>query len=155
MLVKEYKKLIKQIRCLDKSIMQILHTLDEILLDPQKEYIVTVNERTFHFNPPVTQDDIMNMAHERLSLITLLLQDSLNTYSKNIPVHKLDLENIFSPILAFTQGADPKDFQLEKISEEKFENRIDSNGNIVTALPLNMESHYVKSNLNYMKDTHV
>lgn len=148
MLLNEFNNLSNQLEDLTKSLNEIFDQLDQLLARNDKNYTIQFKKKVFHFYPATTKREYKEMKRNRHKLIKLLLLLAFESYVKLMPVTSdFDITTVFDSILCFTYGPDPKDMQFEKIDLEDLYEVTDSNGERVTALPLNLESPYVQADL--------
>jgi len=107
------------------------HLLDKLLSAPDKSFEIIFCGELFDFGLPFTQQEHLELSTKRRQLIDKLMLSAFVTGN-------------WSDILTLAQGTDPLDMQCEIIKSEDLYNVTDSNGNIITALPLNEDSHIVR-----------
>jgi hypothetical protein len=147
MLQSEYETLLKNIKNINESTQIIYELLYDLLSRDTKNYTITFGDKVFEFYPVSTQQEKEDKALQIVFLVQLLMEDSFKAYLKEMPyVTTEQMEKIFTPLFAFTYGADPKDLQFERI-EEIMDVERDHADKKITALPLDLDSPYVQQDL--------
>lgn len=114
------------------SVIKTRQILDNLLSAPDKSFEIIFCGELFDFDLPFTEQE-----HEELSAKRKQLIDKL--------MLKAFISGSWDDILIFASGTDPLDMQCEIIKSEDLYNVTDSNGCIITALPLNEDAHVVKT----------
>lgn len=114
------------------SVIKTRQILDNLLSAPDKSFEIIFCGELFDFDLPFTEEEHDELSKKRKQLIDKLMMRSF-------------ISGNWEDILIFASGTDPLDMQCEIIKSEDLYNVTDSNGNIITALPINENSHVVKT----------
>lgn len=115
-----------------QSSIKCRQLLDRLLSAPDKSFEVSFCNELFDFNVPVTQQEYEQLAIKRKELIDKLMTQAFVTGN-------------WDYVLAFASGIDPLEMQCEIIKSKDLYNVTDSNGCLITSLPLNEDAHVVKT----------
>lgn len=105
--------------------------LDKLLSAPDKSFEIVFCGELFDFDLPFTDQERLELSEKRKQLIDKLMIRSF-------------VSGNWDDILVFASGTDPLDMQCEIIRSQDLYPVTDSNGDAVTALPLNEDAHVVK-----------
>lgn len=118
--------------CIQKSNIKIREILHRLLSAQNKSMEVLFNGSIYDFYYPVTQEEHHDLSLKRNELIEKIMTASFDTGNWDF-------------VLAFASGPDPLEFQMEKIDVKDLYSVGDIEGRLVTSIPLNEDSHSVKT----------
>lgn len=146
MLIKEYNTLKNNTDVISDSLREIFLQLDHLLSLYTKNYSIIFKGKSFEFHPATTKKEDTLLRKKRRKFIKLLLDHCLKNLVKKVSLSKKNYESadqsqdVWNDVLVFTYGADPKDYECEKIIYEIIEGK-----EVIKSLPLNTESIYVQA----------
>lgn len=153
MLLDDHLELKSYIDAYQKSIQSIFVKLDDLLSRDTKNYSVVFKGYEFNFNPAITKQEHLMMKKNRLKLVRLILESVHKQMLSFMPLpnsmtdkDQEEYDKIWDHILVFTYGADPVDFQCEKINiDELYKGSVE--GELLSSIPLNEDNYQVKQEI--------
>lgn len=137
MINKELQNLVSSIEKIEIGIDELTDQLNMSLSRFDKTYSINFRKKQYDFIPPTTIEERHEAFMLRRKFIKSLLK---HVISKNITNNKYGWDDITS----FATGADPRDFQFEKLTEIELTPQLDEHGEKIQHIPLNQDSYYVK-----------
>lgn len=149
-LVEELKELEENIQSIkDNSAISIGQyesiclVLNKLLSASDKSFEVFFKGKEYNFIYPTTESEKIEMDILRNGLIDNIL--------KHCIVEMQNGKDTWWMVTAFASGIDTLDMQIEIVKED-FTNRVDDNGQRITALPLDMENYQINLQRPEMED---
>ena len=118
----------------DENWQRIFEILYKLLSAPDKAFEVTFKGESFSFIYPTTSEEQDDMHQLRIDLIDNILQECDSQMVAG--------NDTWWMVTAFASGIDTLDMQIEIIKEDVV-NRVDENGEKITALPLDMDNYQI------------
>ncbi len=145
MLNKEYNHLLKCCKKLQSASKGIKHTLNKLLSDNTRSFVVSFNGVEYNFFTPTTYEEIEQQENLKEVFIQELLLKSYKDMFENQDWDISDGNDCWDTILVFAMGEPIETYQLEKICESTelhHENAIQTETS--KQIPLNEDSVYVQ-----------
>lgn len=134
-LVEELKELEDGIQSIMDSYVDIYSIVDRLLATGDKSFEVTFKGVSYNFIYPSDQTEKIEMDNLRKKLLSEIFKECFD--------QMVDGKDPWWIITAFASGIDTLDMQIEIVKEDVV-NRVDENGERITALPLDENNYQVK-----------
>lgn len=141
-LVEELKELEDGIQSIKKSYMGIHSILNRLLAVGDKAFEVTFKDIKYDFIYPSDQSEKIEMDNLRKKLLSEIFKECCQ--------QMIDGKDVWWMVTAFASGIDTLDMQIEIVKED-VTNRVDENGERITALPLDESNYQVSQEMEYDK----
>lgn len=129
------------------ALKELSSKLYKILSTEQKNFTCIFKGKKFEFHPPSTKGEAKALDRRRKKFIKLLLKYVMTNVTKELFKDNCEnkIEILWEPVLAFAQGVDPLDQQLDKVEIKKMRDE----SSIVAkkyngSIPLDLDSYYGK-----------
>lgn len=119
----------------DNNWQRIFEILYKLLGSGDKSFEVNFKGEDYNFIYPTTQEEEEEMHHLKNILIDKILFECSD--------QMLQGNDTWWMVTAFASGIDTLDMQIEIVKED-FTNRVDENGERITALPLDMDNYQIE-----------
>lgn len=137
------RRLFEELQILDLNINIIRDSyanlefiLNKLLMAPDKSFEVTFKGVQYDFIYPTTSEENQEMIALRKKLLSELFKEVFEQMVAG--------RNPWDLIRVFASGVDTLDMQIEIVKEDVV-NRVDENGQRITALPLDMDNYQIKN----------
>lgn len=117
-----------------ESLAAISCILRKIILAPDKSFDVVFKGIKYDFIYPTTNEDRGDIEEKAFELITSIINECRDQHAQG--------KDTWWMVTAFASGIDTLDMQIEIIKED-VSNRVDENGELITALPLDMDNYQI------------
>ena len=141
-LVEELKELEDGIQSIMDSYVDIYSIVDRLLATGDKSFEVNFKGVSYNFIYPSDQSEKIEMDNLRKKLLSEIFKECFN--------QMVDGKDPWWMVTAFASGVDTLDMQIEIVKEDII-NRVDENGERITALPLDMDNYQIKQEMEYDK----
>lgn len=133
-IINQQGKTIKNMHAIEKYAKNIRWILLSLLSAPDKAFEVVFKNKDYNFIYPSTSAEELQMDLLREELIINIVSHCIVEMSCG--------NDTWWMVTAFASGIDTLDMQIEIVKED-FTNRVDDNGEKITALPLDMENYQI------------
>lgn len=131
-----FDQLIESIEKIEIGIEEIINQLHSLLSRSDKTYKLTYRKKLYDFIVPTTKKEKDDMFKLRSKFIRSILR---NTIGRNITSSRSSWDDI----TGFALGADPKNYQFEKIEFSEIEPQLDADGNKILHKQIDTGSPYL------------
>lgn len=146
--IKEYNEVMTKLIGISDITASIYELLDKHLSNDAKNFTIEYAGQKYEFYYPTTKEEFLHLRKRRKKFINKILCDVI-TKSIKRPKKANEYHNFLALMLL---GEDPKNHQFEQSEEieeiiSESEAGIGTNESGIKALPLDIESHSVRSNM--------